>query len=58
MQFAASDYFIAGMDAAELYRASGEPKRIAEYETDHAMRDEKARADRRAFILEHLRPQL
>jgi pimeloyl-ACP methyl ester carboxylesterase len=55
MQFADRDFFIAGMDAAELYRAAGEPRRIEEYDADHAMHNEKARADRRAFILEVLR---
>ncbi|MEO6349315.1 MAG: alpha/beta fold hydrolase [Candidatus Limnocylindrales bacterium] len=55
MQFADRDYFIAGMDAAELYRAAGEPRQIEEYEADHAMRNLKARADRREFVLEALR---
>jgi pimeloyl-ACP methyl ester carboxylesterase len=55
MQFADRDFFIAGMNAAELYRAAGEPRRIEEYEADHAMHNEKARLDRRAFVLEVLR---
>lgn len=54
MQFASDDFFIAGMDAAELYRAAAEPKRIEQYEADHAMRSEQAQADRVAFILEAL----
>jgi pimeloyl-ACP methyl ester carboxylesterase len=54
MQFADRDYFIAGMDAAELFRAAGEPRRIEEYDADHAMKNEKARADRRVFIQELL----
>jgi pimeloyl-ACP methyl ester carboxylesterase len=54
LQFANDDYFIAAMDASELYNAAGEPKRIERYESDHAMRNEQARADRRAFILEQL----
>ena len=53
-QFADRDYFIAGMDAAELYRAAGEPKRIETYEADHAMHNDAARAERRAFVLEVL----
>ena len=56
-QFADSDYFIAGMDAAELYRAAGEPKRIESYDADHAMRNEKARQDRREFILDQVAPR-
>ncbi len=54
MQFANDDYFIAGMDASELYNAAGEPKRIERYEADHAMRSDQALADRREFILEQL----
>jgi pimeloyl-ACP methyl ester carboxylesterase len=54
MQFASDDYFIAGMDASELFNAAEEPKRIEQYEADHAMRSDQARADRRAFILEQL----
>jgi pimeloyl-ACP methyl ester carboxylesterase len=54
-QFAANDFFIAGMDASELYRACGEPRRIEQYEDEHAMRNEQARADRRAFILEQVK---
>jgi len=54
LQFARDDYFIAGMDASELFRAAGEPKRIESYEADHAMRNDRARADRREFILEQL----
>jgi len=54
MQYADDDYFIAGMDASELYNAAGEPKRIERYETDHAMRSDQALADRRAFILGQL----
>jgi hypothetical protein len=54
MQFASGDYFIAGMDASELFNAAGEPKRIERYEADHAMRSDPARADRRKFILEQL----
>jgi dienelactone hydrolase len=52
LQFANRDYFIAGMDAAELFRAAGEPKRIELYDADHALRSDAARADRRDFILE------
>lgn len=55
MQFADHDYFIAGMDAAELYRAAGEPKRIESYDADHAMRHLQARADRMAFILDQFK---
>jgi pimeloyl-ACP methyl ester carboxylesterase len=55
MQFANDDYFIAGMDASELYNAAGEAKRIERYEADHAMRNDEARADRRDFILEQLK---
>jgi fermentation-respiration switch protein FrsA (DUF1100 family) len=51
MQFAENDFFIAGMDANELYNAAAEPKRIDRYDCDHAMRHERARADRREFIL-------
>ncbi len=54
MQFASDDYFIAGMDGAELFNAAAEPKRLERYEADHALRSEQARADRREFILEHL----
>ena len=54
LQFADDDYFIAGMDASELYNAAGEPKQIKRYEADHGMRTEQARADRREFILEQL----
>jgi pimeloyl-ACP methyl ester carboxylesterase len=52
MQFANDDYFIAGMDAAELYLAASEPKRLERYEADHAMHSEAARADRRAFVMD------
>ncbi|HUR17051.1 MAG TPA: hypothetical protein VMZ33_07180 [Candidatus Limnocylindrales bacterium] len=51
MQFANDDYFIAGMDAAELYLAAGEPRRLERYDADHAMHSEAARADRRQFLL-------
>ena len=44
--------FLAGVDAAELYRAAGEPKRIESYDADHALRIETARRDRRVFILD------
>ena len=54
MQFAADDYFIAGMDAAELYLAAGEPRRLERYDADHAMNVEAARTDRRGFLLETL----
>lgn len=54
LQFATDDFFIAGMDASELFRACGEPRRIEQYEAEHSMRNEKARADRRSFILEQL----
>lgn len=54
MQFANDDYFIAGMDASELYNAAEDPKRIERYEADHAMRSDQALADRREFILEQL----
>ncbi len=54
MQFANDDYFIAGMDASELYNAAGEPKRIERYEADHAMRSDHAVAHRHDFILEQL----
>lgn len=54
LQFADSDWFIAGMDAAELYRAAGEPRRIESYVADHAMHNDQARIDRREFILEQL----
>jgi hypothetical protein len=43
------------MDASELYRACGEPRRIEHYEADHAMRNDQALADRREFILEQLK---
>jgi len=55
LQFAEHDWFIAGMDAAELYRACGEPRRIETYPADHALRSDAAWADRRAFILDALR---
>ena len=51
LQFAENDFFIAGMDANELYNAAVEPKHIERYDCDHAMRHEQARADRREFIL-------
>ena len=54
MQFAKDDYFIAGMDAAELYLAAGEPRRLERYEADHAMHVDAARTDRRGFLLENL----
>lgn len=54
LQFADNDWFIAGMDAAELYRACGEPRRIESYPADHGLRNEQARADRREFILAQL----
>jgi len=54
LQFADNDYFIAGMDATELFRACGEPRRIESYPADHALRSEDARADRREFILAQL----
>ncbi len=54
MQFAENDYFIAGMDAAELYLAAGETSRLERYDADHAMHNDAARGDRRAFLLETL----
>ena len=54
LQFAECDFFIAGMDASELYNAAAEPKRLERYDTDHAMRDQRARADRREFVLSAL----
>ena len=54
MQFAKDDYFIAGMDAAGLYLAAGEPRRLERYDADHAMHVEAARTDRRLFLLENL----
>jgi pimeloyl-ACP methyl ester carboxylesterase len=51
MQFAECDFFIAAMDANELYNAAAEPKRLERYDTDHALRDERARADRGDFVL-------
>ena len=51
LQFAEHDWFIAGMDASELHRAAQEPKRTETYDADHAMRSDRARADRRGFIL-------
>ena len=53
LQFAERDFFIAGMDANELYNTAADPKRIERYETDHAMRDERARQDRRQFLLDY-----
>lgn len=52
LQFADNDFFIAGMDANELYNAASDPKRIERYPADHAMRDEQARQDRRQFLLD------
>lgn len=54
LQFATDDYFIAGMDASELYNTAGEPKQIKRYDADHGMRADQARDDRREFILEQL----
>lgn len=54
LQFAADDFFIAGMTANELFRAASEPKDLKRYATDHAMRDPQARADRIAFVREWL----
>jgi pimeloyl-ACP methyl ester carboxylesterase len=54
MQFANDDYFIAGMDGAELFLAAGEPKRLERYDADHAMQVDAARTDRRGFLLETL----
>ncbi len=54
LQFAEQDFFIAGMDANELFNAAGEPRRIERYDADHALRHDQAIADRRAFILEQL----
>jgi hypothetical protein len=54
MQFANDDYFIAGMDAAEIYLAAGEPRRLERYDADHAMHNDQARDDRRVFLVETL----
>ncbi len=54
LQFAEQDYFVAGMDASELYLAASEPKRLERYESDHGLRHPQARADRVAFLLSQL----
>lgn len=53
-QFARSDHYIAAMTGGELMRAASEPKALKAYETDHAMKDPAARADRLAFLEEAL----
>lgn len=50
LQFARGDFYIADMTGLELHRAAGEPKELAAYEADHAMRVPKARTDRAAFL--------
>lgn len=55
-QYAENDFFIAGMDASELHKAAGQPKRIKTYPADHALRHVEARADRRQFIFSELEP--
>jgi pimeloyl-ACP methyl ester carboxylesterase len=55
-QFSSRDFFIAPMSGVELARAApvdGEP-RIEWYAADHAMRSTRARAARRAFLIETL----
>ncbi|HSK93217.1 MAG TPA: hypothetical protein VLA76_04065 [Candidatus Angelobacter sp.] len=50
LQFARDDFYIAPMSGLELHRAAGEPKEIATYDADHAVRALQARADRTAFL--------
>jgi pimeloyl-ACP methyl ester carboxylesterase len=54
LQFARGDFYIADMTGLELHRAAGEPKEIHAYQADHAVRHPDARADRLAFLAEHL----
>jgi dienelactone hydrolase len=54
LQFARDDYYIAAMTARELFRAASEPKTLLTYPTDHSMRDESARSDRRSFLADAL----
>lgn len=50
LQFARGDFYIAAMSGLELHRAAAEPKEMAAYEADHAMRVPNARVDRAAFL--------
>jgi dienelactone hydrolase len=54
-QFARNDHYIAPMTGGEFLRAASEPKALKAYDTDHAMRDPAARADRLAFLSDALR---
>ena len=54
LQFARGDFYIADMTRLELHRAAGDPKELHAYEADHAVRHQDARADRLAFLSEHL----
>ncbi len=50
LQFARNDFYIAAMSGLELHRAAGEHAELKAYDTDHAMRDPQARADRLTFL--------
>lgn len=50
LQFARNDFYIAAMSGLELRHAAGELAELQAYDTDHAMRDPQARADRLAFL--------
>ncbi len=50
LQFARSDFFIAAMTGIELHRAAGDTAEMHAYDADHAVRDDGARTDRRAFL--------
>jgi hypothetical protein len=50
LQFARHDFYIAEMSGFELHRAAGEPKELAAYDADHAMRVPDARNARAAFL--------
>lgn len=54
LQFARNDFFIAAMTGMELHRAAGDPKEMRAYDADHGVRDPKARADRREFLVRTL----
>lgn len=54
-QFSSRDFFIAPMSAVELARASSDEPAIEWYAADHAMRSAKARASRRAFLVQELK---